>query len=40
VISFKVEVARGLTQLGGYLRAWAAFEEWCASRDRGLQAAA
>ena len=32
VISIKVEVARGLTQLAGYLGAWAAFGEWCASR--------
>jgi hypothetical protein len=29
VISIKVEVARGLTQLSGYLAAWAAFGEWC-----------
>jgi hypothetical protein len=29
VISIKVEVARGLTQLAGYLAAWAAFSEWC-----------
>ena len=29
VISIKVEVARGLTQLAGYLGAWAAFGEWC-----------
>jgi hypothetical protein len=29
VISIKVEVARGLTQLAGYLTAWAAFGDWC-----------
>ena len=40
VISVKVEVARGLTQLAGYLRAWAAFDEWCASNDRVLPQAA
>ena len=34
VISIKVEVARGLTQLAGYLRAWAAFDDWCAAHDR------
>jgi hypothetical protein len=33
VISIKVEVARGLTQLAGYLAAWAAFSEWCDSRQ-------
>ena len=33
VISIKVEVARGLTQLAGYLGAWAAFGEWCESRQ-------
>jgi hypothetical protein len=33
VISIKVEVARGLTQLAGYLGAWAAFGEWCDSRQ-------
>jgi hypothetical protein len=31
VISIKVEVARGLTQLAGYLRAWAAFDDWCSA---------
>ena len=31
VISIKVEVARGLTQLAGYLNAWAAFGDWCES---------
>jgi hypothetical protein len=40
VISVKVEVARGLTQLAGYLRAWAAFDEWCASNERVLPQAA
>jgi hypothetical protein len=34
VISIKVEVARGLQQLGQYLSAWAAFSDWC----RGEQA--
>jgi len=35
-----VEVARGLTQLAGYLRAWAAFDEWCLTHGRrGLRAA-
>jgi hypothetical protein len=33
VISIKVEVARGLTQLQSYLAAWAAFGEWCNSRQ-------
>ena len=33
VISIKVEVARGLTQLAGYLGAWAAFGEWCNSHQ-------
>jgi hypothetical protein len=33
VISIKVEVARGLTQLGNYLAAWAAFGEWCNSHQ-------
>jgi hypothetical protein len=33
VISIKVEVARGLTQLAGYLGAWAAFGDWCDSRQ-------
>jgi hypothetical protein len=33
VISIKVEVARGLTQLAGYLGAWAAFDDWCDSRQ-------
>jgi hypothetical protein len=33
VISIKVEVARGLTELAGYLAAWAAFNEWCDSRQ-------
>jgi hypothetical protein len=32
VISIKVEVARGMQQLSEYLRAWAAFSEWCADR--------
>jgi hypothetical protein len=40
VISIKVEVARGLTQLTGYLRSWAAFDDWCSSQGRpGLRAA-
>jgi hypothetical protein len=30
VISIKVEVARGMQQLTEYLRAWAAFSDWCA----------
>jgi len=30
VISIKVEVARGMQQLAEYLRAWAAFSDWCA----------
>jgi hypothetical protein len=34
VISIKVEVARGLTQLASYLRAWAAFDDWCAAHGR------
>jgi hypothetical protein len=34
VISIKVEVARGLTQLTGYLRAWAAFDDWCLAHGR------
>jgi hypothetical protein len=34
VISIKVEVARGLTQLAGYLGAWAAFDDWCAAHGR------
>ena len=34
VISIKVEVARGLTELAGYLRAWAAFDDWCAAHGR------
>jgi hypothetical protein len=29
VISIKVEVARGMTQLSGYLAVWAAFGDWC-----------
>jgi hypothetical protein len=33
VISIKVEVARGLTQLGNYLAAWAAFGDWCNARQ-------
>jgi hypothetical protein len=33
VISIKVEVARGLTQLGNYLAAWAAFGDWCSGRQ-------
>jgi hypothetical protein len=33
VISIKVEVARGLTQLAGYLNAWAAFGDWCNQRQ-------
>jgi hypothetical protein len=33
VISIKVEVARGLTQLAGYLSAWAAFGDWCSQRQ-------
>ena len=33
VISIKVEVARGLTQLSGYLSAWAAFGDWCQSHQ-------
>jgi hypothetical protein len=33
MISIKVEVARGLTQLAGYLSAWAAFGEWCQQRQ-------
>ena len=33
VISIKVEVARGLTQLAGYLSAWAAFGDWCQSHQ-------
>jgi len=33
VISIKVEVARGLTQLAGYLNAWSAFGEWCNSHQ-------
>jgi hypothetical protein len=32
VISIKVEVARGMQQLSEYLRAWAAFSEWCSAR--------
>lgn len=32
VIAIKVEVARGISQLGEYLRNWAAFQEWCAER--------
>jgi len=32
LISIKVEAARGLQQLSEYLRAWAAFSEWCAAR--------
>jgi len=42
VISIKVEVARGLTQFSSYLRAWAAFDDWCTSqaeRQPGLRAA-
>ena len=35
VISIKVEAARGLAQITSYLRAWAAFDEWCGGRDRG-----
>jgi hypothetical protein len=34
VISIKVEVARGLTQLASYLRGWAAFDDWCMSHGR------
>jgi len=34
VISIKVEVARGLTQFAGYLRAWAAFDDWCCAHGR------
>jgi len=33
VISIKVEVARGLTQLSSYLSAWAAFGDWCQQRQ-------
>jgi hypothetical protein len=33
VLSIKGEVARGLTQLAGYLGAWAAFGEWCQQRQ-------
>ena len=33
VISIKVEVARGMTQLAGYLSAWAAFGDWCTSHQ-------
>jgi hypothetical protein len=33
VISIKVEVARGLTQLGAYLGAWAAFGDWCSTQQ-------
>ncbi|MGI9110738.1 MAG: hypothetical protein ACR2GT_00750 [Gaiellaceae bacterium] len=40
MISLKVEVARGLTQLSGYLRSWAAFDEWCSSHERVLSRAA
>jgi len=40
VISIKVEVARGLTQLAAYLRGWAAFQEWCESHGRAGAAAA
>jgi hypothetical protein len=32
VISIKVEVARGMQQLAEYLRAWAAFSDWCTGR--------
>ena len=39
VISIKVEVARGLTQLAGYLGAWAAFGDWCNSRQTPSQSA-
>jgi len=33
VISIKVEVARGMNQLAGYLGAWAAFNDWCSSHQ-------
>jgi hypothetical protein len=33
VISIKVEAARGMQQLGEYLRGWAAFSDWCAARE-------
>ena len=40
VISIKVEVARGLTQLAAYLRAWAAFDDWCSAQGgAGVRAA-
>lgn len=32
VISIKVEVARGMQQLAEYLRGWAAFSDWCATK--------
>lgn len=32
IISIKVEVARGLTQIGSYLGVWAAYEDWCVAR--------
>ncbi len=32
IISIKIEVARGLTQIASYLSAWAAYEDWCLAR--------
>jgi hypothetical protein len=37
VISIKVEVARGLTQLSAYLDAWAAFRDWCEAHQLDAQ---
>ncbi len=32
LVPFRIEVVSGLRQLGEYLAAWAAFEEWCDGR--------